>query len=60
VGDLDRTKSRPKVRGADHYATIPVREVLWPLVEEELQHGGALNPRLDPIDVDAPVYGWRV
>ncbi len=56
--DLDRTIVRPKGRGSDHDCTIPIREVLWHLVEEELQHRGELNALLWQIEVDAPVYNW--
>jgi uncharacterized damage-inducible protein DinB len=56
--DLDRTIARPKGSGSDHDCNIPVREVLWHLVEEELQHRGELNALLWQIDVDAPVYNW--
>ncbi len=41
-----------------HECRIPVREVLWHLVEEELQHRGELIALLWQIDVDAPVYSW--
>jgi uncharacterized damage-inducible protein DinB len=56
--DLDRTVARPKGRASDHDCDIPVREVLWHLVEEELQHLGELNALLWQIDVEPPVYSW--
>jgi uncharacterized damage-inducible protein DinB len=56
--DLDRTVARPKGRSSDHECNIPVWEVLWHLVEEELQHRGELNALLWQIDVEAPVYSW--
>lgn len=56
--DLDRTIARPKGRSSDHECNIPVREVLWHLVDEELQHRGELNALLWQIDVEAPVYSW--
>jgi uncharacterized damage-inducible protein DinB len=56
--DLLRTIARPKGRGSDHDCRIPVREVLWHLVEEELQHRGEINALLWQIDVDPPVYSW--
>jgi uncharacterized damage-inducible protein DinB len=56
--DLDRTITRPKGSGSDHDCTIPIREVLWHLVEEELQHRGELNALLWQIDVEPPVYSW--
>ena len=56
--DLGRTIARPKGPGSDHDCNIPVREVLWHLVEEELQHLGELNALLWQIDVEAPIYNW--
>jgi len=56
--DLDRGIARPKGRSSDHDCTIPIRDVLWHLVEEELQHRGELNALLWQVDVDAPVYSW--
>jgi uncharacterized damage-inducible protein DinB len=56
--DLARTIARPKGRGSDHDCEIPIREALWHLVEEELQHRGELNALLWQIDVDAPVFSW--
>ena len=38
--------------------TLSVRDVLWHLVEEELQHRGELNALLWQIDVEAPVFDW--
>jgi uncharacterized damage-inducible protein DinB len=57
--DLDRTVHREKGRGSDHDCDIPVRDVLWHLVEEELQHRGEINALLWQIDVDAPVFDWN-
>src|SRR5271170_472968 len=56
--DLDRTIARPRGRASDHDCNIPVRDVLWHLVEEELQHRGEVNALLWQLDVDAPVYNW--
>lgn len=56
--DLSRTFPREKGRGSDHDCRVPVREALWHLVEEELQHRGELNALLWQIDVDAPVLNW--
>ncbi len=58
VGGLSRTVHREKGRGSTHACDIPVREVFWHLVEEELQHRGELNALLWQIDVEAPVYDW--
>jgi uncharacterized damage-inducible protein DinB len=56
--DLTRTVHRQKGHGASEDCDIPVRDVLWHLVEEELQHRGELNALLWQIDVEAPVYDW--
>ena len=56
--DLNRKVHREKGRGSSHDCDIPVREVLWHLVEEELQHRGELNALLWQIDVEAPIYNW--
>jgi len=56
--DLTRTVARQKGRGSDHDCQVPIREVLWHLVEEELQHRGEINALLWQIDVDAPVVSW--
>ncbi len=56
--DLTRKVHREKGRGSPHDCDIPVRDVLWHLVEEELQHRGELNALLWQIDVEAPVYNW--
>jgi len=56
--DLSRTVHRTKGRGSSHDCDIPIREVFWHLVEEELQHRGELNALLWQIDVEAPVYSW--
>jgi uncharacterized damage-inducible protein DinB len=58
-GDLQRTFPVPK-KVASHHSdpTVSVRDVLWHLVEEELQHRGELNALLWQIDVDAPILDW--
>jgi uncharacterized damage-inducible protein DinB len=56
--DLARTVHRVKGVGSSHDCDVPIREVLWHLVEEELQHRGELNALLWQIDVDAPVFSW--
>ena len=56
--DLARTVHRRAGEGSTHDCDIPVREVLWHLVEEELQHRGELNALLWQIDVEAPVFDW--
>lgn len=56
--DLVRTVLREKGQGSSHRCLVPIREVLWHLVEEELQHRGELNALLWQIDVEAPVDSW--
>ncbi len=56
--DLVRTVHRSKGRGFTEDCDIPVREVLWHLVEEELQHRGEINALLWQTDVEAPIYDW--
>lgn len=56
--DLTRTVHREKGGGFTHPCDIPVRDVLWHLVEEELQHRGEINALLWQIDVDVPLYDW--
>jgi uncharacterized damage-inducible protein DinB len=56
--DLARTIARQKGRGSSHDCQVPIRDALWHLVEEELQHRGEVNALLWQIDVDAPVYSW--
>ena len=56
--NLSRTIFRQKGKGSDHDCHVPVRDALWHLVEEELQHRGELNALLWQIDVEAPVASW--
>lgn len=56
--NLSRTIVREKGARQDHTCQIPVREALWHLVEEELQHRGELNALLWQIDVEAPITNW--
>ena len=58
-GDLQRTFPAPK-RVASSYndPMVSVRDALWHLVEEELQHRGELNALLWQMDVDAPILAW--
>lgn len=37
---------------------LTLREMLWHLVEEELQHRGEINALLWQIDIDPPVTDW--
>ena len=57
-GDLSRTVFRESGKGSSHDCRIPIREVLWHLVEEQLQHRGEENALLWQKDVEAPVYDW--
>ena len=56
--DLSRTIPRVKGRGSSHDCQVPVRDALWHLVEEELQHRGELNALLWQMDAEVPVVSW--
>ena len=56
--DLDRTVHRKEGVGSSHDCDIPIRDILWHLVEEELQHRGEINALLWQIDIEAPVFDW--
>lgn len=58
AADLGRTVHRKRGVGSPHDCDIPIREVLWHLVEEVLQHHGELNALLWQMDVDAPILSW--
>jgi uncharacterized damage-inducible protein DinB len=53
--DLDRWIDRP--RDGEPFR-FNVKNMLWHLVEEELQHRGELNALLWQIDVNPPITGW--
>lgn len=52
--DLDLTFRVPH---REH--VVSVRNALWHLVEEELQHRGELNALLWQIDADPPILSWN-
>ena len=56
--NLSRTILREKGKGSTHECHVPVRDALWHLVEEELQHRGEINALLWQIDIDPPVTSW--
>ncbi len=49
-----RTRKRSK-----RTVTRRLRDMLWHLVEEELQHRGEMNALLWQIDVDPPISEWH-
>ena len=53
--DLGRWIERP--RDGQPFS-FNVKNMLWHLIEEELQHRGELNALLWQMDVDPPVTGW--
>lgn len=53
--DLGRWIERP--RGGELFR-FNVEDMLWHLVEEELQHRGELNALLWQMDIDPPITGW--
>jgi uncharacterized damage-inducible protein DinB len=57
--DIGKTLRASWVEGGHrHRKRITVRDMLWHLVEEELQHRGELNALLWQCDIDPPVWGW--
>lgn len=57
--DLRRTiDSRFTIDGEDCRRTIVVRDMIWHMAEEELQHRGELNALLWQLDIDPPVWDW--
>jgi len=53
--DLDRWIERP--RDGENFR-FNVKNMLWHLVEEELQHRGELNALLWQMEIDPPITGW--
>ncbi len=43
----------------DEFQRTKIRDMLWHLVEEELQHRGELNALLWQLDIDPPITGWN-
>jgi uncharacterized damage-inducible protein DinB len=37
---------------------LPVKQMLWHLVEEELQHRGELNALFWQMNIDPPITDW--
>jgi uncharacterized damage-inducible protein DinB len=57
--DLNRTlQFEIQVEGRKVKRKLELREMLWHLVEEELQHRGELNALLWQTDLDPPVLSW--
>jgi uncharacterized damage-inducible protein DinB len=57
--DLGRTITASyEDNGKKGVIKIKVRDMIWHMVEEELQHRGELNALLWQMDVDPPVTGW--
>ncbi|MFZ0891404.1 MAG: DinB family protein [Thermoplasmata archaeon] len=57
-GELSRTIPVKRKQPSPHDCNVPIREVLWHLVEEELQHRGEINALLWQIDVEPPIASW--
>jgi uncharacterized damage-inducible protein DinB len=53
--DLGRWIERPR---NGESIKFNVKNMLWHLIEEELQHRGEINALLWQIDVDPPITGW--
>ena len=58
--DLDREFTFHWIPGDESTRTSMItRDMLWHLVEEELQHRGEINALLWQMDIDAPTLGWE-
>jgi uncharacterized damage-inducible protein DinB len=53
--DLERTF---ETSDNGHRWQNTLRQMLWHMVEEELQHRGEINALLWQIEIDAPVFDW--
>jgi len=53
--DLGRWIERP--RNGEPFR-FKVKNMLWHLIEEELQHRGEINALLWQLDIDPPITGW--
>jgi uncharacterized damage-inducible protein DinB len=56
--DLERLVPIRHDSSKEYDYSIPVRDVLLHLVEEELQHRGEINALLWQSEIEAPVYDW--
>jgi len=56
--DLARTFRMPKGGAITRDHELTIRDMLWHLVEEELQHRGELNALLWQADLDPPLFDW--
>ena len=56
--DQEKLDSTFVVNKAEGKWRISLRQLLWHLVEEELQHRGELNALFWQLDIDPPVTGW--
>lgn len=43
----------------EQFQRVKIRDMLWHLVEEELQHRGEINALLWQLDIDPPITGWN-
>jgi uncharacterized damage-inducible protein DinB len=46
-------------KGRKDYRKMKLRDMLWHMVEEDLQHRGELNALFWQLDIDPPVTGWN-
>jgi uncharacterized damage-inducible protein DinB len=59
ASDLDRSVTFHWTSGDEgSLVTIKIRDILWHLVEEELQHRGEINALLWQQEIDAPILAW--
>jgi uncharacterized damage-inducible protein DinB len=48
----------PFTQGA-FFGKIKLRDMMWHMIEEELQHRGELNALFWQLDIDPPIIGWN-
>ncbi len=46
-------------KGRQDFRKIKLRDMLWHMVEEDLQHRGELNALFWQLNIDPPVTGWN-
>ena len=58
--DLSKTiRATYTYKGKVYHRNIVTRDMLWHMVEEELQHRGELNALFWQLDIDPPVWDWE-
>ena len=57
--DADLTRSFVFKEGEEQFRRVRIRDMLWHMVEEELQHRGELNALFWQLGINPPVTGWN-